>query len=155
MKKRAPKARGAKASAGKKPVSRASGPKARMQLIDPGWAWDDGLPLVEGKRIGPFIYTSGQGAIEPDGKVVGVGDIKAQTRKALENIATVLKAAGADLSDVIKITSYLTNIDDFQEMLKARAEAFGGDPPASTAIVVKSLAFPEMLIEIEAIAIKL
>jgi 2-iminobutanoate/2-iminopropanoate deaminase len=122
--------------------------------IDPGWPWDDKLPYVQGRRVGPFIFTAGQSAIADDGTVVGVGDMKAQTLKAFENIRTVLRKAGADLKDVIKITTYVTDDRLFGEMLEARAEVFGGHPPASTGVIVKALAMPDLMVEIEAIAYK-
>ncbi len=126
----------------------------QVEVIDPGWSWDDKMPFAQGKRVGPFIYTAGQAALEPDGRIAGKGDIKAQTRKTFENIRTVLKLAGADLSDIVKITTYITDESKFNDMLEARAEVFGKNLPASTAVIVKALAFPEMMIEVEAVAIK-
>jgi len=126
----------------------------KTEVLDPGWSWDDRLPYVEGKRVGPFIYTAGQAAVEPDGTIVGKGDIKAQTHKAFENIRAVLKLAGADLSDIVKITTYITDESKFNDMLEARGEVFGEKLPASTAVIVKALALPDMMVEIEAVAIK-
>jgi enamine deaminase RidA (YjgF/YER057c/UK114 family) len=101
-----------------------------------------------------MIFVSGQVAFGPDGQVVGHGDIKAQTHQAFDNVAAVLAKAGAGLKDIVKITSYLTDENTFGQMLEARREVFGAEPPASTAVVVKRLVMPELLIEIEAIAIK-
>src|SRR5277367_829756 len=145
----APKARAAAKSKAKKPAAWPT------TIIDPGWSWDDKLPYAQGKKVGPFIYTAGQSAIESDGTIVGKGDIKAQTHKTFENIRAILRKAGADLQDIVKITTYITNEQDCFKMLEARGEVFGKNLPASTAVVVKALAYPEMMIEIEAVAIKM
>jgi 2-iminobutanoate/2-iminopropanoate deaminase len=143
--------RGGKASAPK--ARRVSASPARRRTVDPGWAWDDRLPLAQGKQIGNTIYVSGQIAYDPDGKLVGEGDMKAQTRQVFENIQRVLESAGSGLVDIVKITTYITDGSKFMDMLAVRSEIFGNDPPASTAVVVAALAFPALLIEVEAIAI--
>lgn len=142
--------RGGKASAPK--ARRVSASPARRRTVDPGWAWDDRLPLAQGKQIGNTIYVSGQIAYDPDGKLVGEGDMKAQTRQVFENIQRVLESAGSGLEDIVKITTYITDGSKFMDMLAVRSEIFGNDPPASTAVVVAALAFPALLIEVEAIA---
>ena len=124
------------------------------RTIDPGWSWDDKLPLAQAKQIGNTIYVSGQVAINADGKLVGKGNIKAQTRQVFRNIKAVLAAAGAKMEHIIKINTYITDASKFMEMLEARGDVFGDSPPASTAVVVAGLAFPDLLIEVEAIAIK-
>jgi reactive intermediate/imine deaminase len=139
-----------------------SAPKARRasvspsprRTIDPGWTWDDRLPLAQGRQIGNTIYVSGQIAYDSSGNLVGEGDIKAQTRQVFENIKSVLESAGSGLKDIVKINSYITDGSKFMDMLAVRSEIFGNDPPASTAVVVQALAFPALLIEVEAIAIK-
>jgi len=124
------------------------------KTIDPGWTWDDGLPLAQARQIGNTIYVSGQVAYDANGNLVGEGDIKAQTRQVFENIKTVLTAAGSGLEDVIKINTYITDQSKFMDMLEVRKEIFGANPPASTAVVVAGLAFPGLLIEVEAVAVK-
>jgi 2-iminobutanoate/2-iminopropanoate deaminase len=136
-----------------------SAPMARQtpvtkKTIDPGWTWDDRLPLAQGRQIGNTIYVSGQVAYDANGNLVGEGDMKAQTRQVFENIKTVLAAAGAGLEDIIKINTYITDQSKFMDMLAVRTEIFGANPPASTAVVVAALAFPGLLIEVEAIAMK-
>ena len=122
--------------------------------IDPGWTWDDRFNLSQGIQIGDSIYVSGQIAIDPEGNVVGKGDMKAQTRQALENVKTVLQAGGASMEDVVKVTVYVTDISRLLETYEVRAEYFPDPPPASTGIEITALAFPDLLIEIEAIAVK-
>ena len=122
--------------------------------IDPGWKWDDNFKMSQGIQIGNAVYTSGQVAMDSDGNVVGEGDMKAQARRALENVKSVLEAAGASMGDVVKITVYVTDIKRLGETHEVRGEFFPDPPPASTGIEVSALAFPGLLIEIEAIAVK-
>jgi len=126
----------------------------KQKTIDPGWAWDDRLPLAQAKQIGNTIYVSGQVAYSPEGKLVGEGDMQAQARQVYENIKVILAAAGAGMEDIIKINTYITDQSKFMDMLAVRSEIFGNNPPASTAVVVAGLAFPGLLIEVEAVAIK-
>jgi 2-iminobutanoate/2-iminopropanoate deaminase len=132
---------------------RVSIPTARRRTVDPGWAWDDRLPLAQGKQIGNTIYVSGQIAYDSNGKLVGEGDMKAQTRQVFDNLKSILESAGSSLKDIVKINTYITDGSKFMDMLAVRSEIFGDDPPASTAVVVAALAFPALLIEVEAIAI--
>ncbi len=122
--------------------------------IDPGWTWDDNFNMSQAIEIGNAIYVSGQVAMDPSGNGVGPGDMKAQTRQALQNVKTVLESAGASMEDVAKITVYMTDISLLRDTHEVRAEFFPDPPPASTGIEVSALAFPGLLIEIEAIAVK-
>ena len=79
--------------------------------------------------------------------------MKVQTRQVFRNIKAVLRAAGAKMEHVVKINTYITDADKFMDMLEARGDIFGDNPPASTAVVVAGLAFPGLLIEVEAIAV--
>ena len=121
--------------------------------IDPGWKWDDNFTMSQAIQIGNAIYVSGQVAVDSEGKVIGKGDMKVQTRQALENVKTVLQAAGATLQDVVKVTVFLTDISRLMETHEVRAQYFSEPVPASTAVEVKALAFPDLLIEIEAVAV--
>lgn len=142
------------AQTAKRPAPKLRQPVLERKTIDPGWTWDDRLPLAQAKQVGNTIYVSGQVAYDANGTLVGEGDMKAQTRQVYENIKTVLTAAGAKLEDVVKINTYITDQSKFMDMLEVRSEIFGANPPASTAVVVAGLAFPGLLIEVEAIAVK-
>jgi reactive intermediate/imine deaminase len=102
---------------------------------------------------GRTIYIAGQVALDRSGKVVGVGDFKAQARQTMENVKLALAAAGAAFEDVVKITTFVTDMSRLQELREIRAEYFGPNPPASTLVQVVRLALPELLIEVEAIAV--
>jgi 2-iminobutanoate/2-iminopropanoate deaminase len=101
---------------------------------------------------GQLLYISGQVARDTNGNVVGTGDMRAQAREVFQNLRQVLQAAGGDLKDLMKITTYITNIEHFPALAEVRSEVFQGELPASTLIVVKSLFHPDFLIEVEGIA---
>ncbi len=124
------------------------------RLIDLGWKWDDSLHISQAIEIGDTVYLSGQVAMDPDGNVVGVGDMRAQTRQVLENVKALLEAAGASMGDVVKIVQYFTDISLVGEAREVRTQFFSDPPPASTGVEVSALAFPELLIEIDVTAIK-
>jgi reactive intermediate/imine deaminase len=108
-------------------------------------------PYSPGTRGGDYVYTAGQVAWNEKGEIVGVGDVRAQTRQVLGNIESILREGGASMSDVLKCNVYLADIRDFQAMNDEFAKAFPTDPPARTTVQA-ALAEKEMLVEIEAIA---
>jgi 2-iminobutanoate/2-iminopropanoate deaminase len=102
---------------------------------------------------GKTIYVSGCGASDENGKLVGRGDVTAQTRKTLDNMKIALAAAGGTLDDVVKVTVYLADVNDRQKVNEVRKEYFKDNKPASTLIEISKFALDGMLIEIEAIAV--
>jgi reactive intermediate/imine deaminase len=119
------------------------------------WTWQDQFGFSQGWRIDDgrsVIFVSGQTAISGEGQVVGAGDFEAQTHQALENLRTVLEAAGASLQEIVKLTVFLTDISKLRDYSRIKAEFIPGPQPASTAVGVSALALPELMIEIEAIA---
>jgi enamine deaminase RidA (YjgF/YER057c/UK114 family) len=105
--------------------------------------------LMSGGRL---LYISGQVAWDASGAIVGKGDAGAQARQVFRNLRGVLQAAGADLPNLMKITTYITKIEDRPAVAAARSEVFAGELPASTLIVVKSLFHPDFLVEVEGVA---
>ncbi len=103
-----------------------------------------------GTRGGDYVYTAGQVAWNDKGEIVGIGDVRTQTRQVLSNVASILREAGASMADVLKCNVYLADIRDFQAMNEEFAKAFPIDPPARTTVQA-ALAEKEMLVEIEAI----
>ena len=105
--------------------------------------------------VGPgrTIYVSGQIAVNQTGQVVGPGDIKTQTRQVFENIRVALGAAGATLDHVVKITVFMTDISQLSGFREVRDSYFTSAPPASSLVEVKGLVRPDLLNEIEAIAV--
>jgi 2-iminobutanoate/2-iminopropanoate deaminase len=102
---------------------------------------------------GKTIYVSGCGASDENGKLIGRGDVAAQTRKTLDNMKIALAAAGGTLDDVVKVTVYLADVNDRQKVNEVRKEYFKDNKPASTLIEISKFALDGMLIEIEAIAV--
>jgi len=105
-------------------------------------------------KHGELMFIAGQVALDGAGNVIGEGDMTAQYRQALENMKTVLASEGADFSDIVKITIFTTDIDEFRKAGNLRSEYFGDSAPASTLVQIERLARPVFLVEIEAIAIK-
>ena len=115
-----------------------------------------GLPAplshyTDAVRFGNILFVSGLTAHDAEGRVVGGTDAAKQTRQILMNLKLVLDAAGATMADVLKVTVFLTNIDDRAAINPVRQEFFGSARPASTLIEVSRLALPEMKVEIEAV----
>ncbi|MBI2303153.1 MAG: RidA family protein [Chloroflexi bacterium] len=104
-------------------------------------------------KVGNMIFISGQVARDKDNPVVGKGDIVAQAEKVYENMGEVLKAAGATFKDVVKMTTYMVNPEDMGKIREVRTRYFGNHRPAATGLVVKRLAHPDFLMEMEAIAV--
>jgi len=103
-------------------------------------------------RKGSIVSVAGMVSSDADGKVVGEGDIRAQTRQTLENMKKALAAAGASFSDVIKTTVFITDFANYKGMNEVYSEYFGQHPPAR-ATVRADLVLPAWLIEIEALAV--
>lgn len=102
---------------------------------------------------GPLLFVSGQVAWDEQGSVVGVGDPAAQARQAFANLSTILGAYGADFSHVVKVTVYVTSLDWFDELSDIREALFTDAPPASAIVQVVSLVQPELVVEVEAVAV--
>ncbi len=118
----------------------------------------EGLPepfshYTDAVRAGDLLFVSGCVALDADGNLVGEGDVVAQTRQVFENIGLCLAAAGASFADVVKVTTFLTNIDDRPAVNEVRKQVFGAAKPASTLVEVSALVRPEFLIEVEAVAV--
>src|SRR5262249_60470452 len=107
------------------------------------------VAVVEGRKT---IFVSGQLARDVNGNVVGKGDMRAQLRQVGENIKAALAAAGATLDDIVKSNTYVTDIDEFFKHVDVRVEYFGA-LPTSTTVEVRRLAHPDLLVEVEVIAV--
>jgi 2-iminobutanoate/2-iminopropanoate deaminase len=108
--------------------------------------------IVEVNGPGKTVYISGQIALDKDGNVVGAGNMKAQAEQVFKNLQSALEAAGAKFSDVVKMNTYITDMDQAPAVREVRARYFGDTTPASTLVQVVRLARPEFLLEIEVIA---
>jgi reactive intermediate/imine deaminase len=109
--------------------------------------------IVEVAGPAKTIYISGQIAYDKEGKVVGAGDMKAQAEQVFKNLQAALDAAGAKFADVVKMNSYITDMSKVEAVRDVRARYFKDATPASTFVEVKGLVRPELLLEIEVIAV--
>ncbi len=102
---------------------------------------------------GELLFISGLVGVDGQGKLVGGGDIVAQARQVFENMRAVLDDAGCRFEDIVKVTVYLTDVDDRPKINPVRQEVFGDARPASTLVEVSRLAIPGAKVEIEAVAL--
>jgi 2-iminobutanoate/2-iminopropanoate deaminase len=102
-------------------------------------------------RFGNLLFVSGLASLDSSGKLVGEGDVVAQTRQIFMNLTRVLDEVGANFSDVLKVTVFLTDVRHRAMINPVRQQFFGHAHPASTLIGVTELAIPGMLVEIEVV----
>ena len=102
---------------------------------------------------GTTLYLAGQLARDADGRTVGVGDIRAQTEQVILNMQKILRAEGGDLRNLVKVTVFVTDMRHFDAISEVRRRYFTGDLPASTIVEVSKLAQPDLMIEIEGVAV--
>jgi enamine deaminase RidA (YjgF/YER057c/UK114 family) len=103
---------------------------------------------------GRTVYVAGQVAFDSTGQLIGAGDFRAQADRVYQNLRRALSAVGGSLQDVVKTTTYITDLKNLQLLREVRAQySRSGSPPANTLLVVSSLARPELMIEVEAVAV--
>ncbi|GAB4106039.1 RidA family protein [Micromonospora taraxaci] len=114
------------------------------------------------KVAGGFVFVSGTSSRRPDNSFAGVEvdelgttnlDIRVQTRTVIENVRDLLRSVGADLTDLVQVTSYLVNMNDFGGYNEVWAEFFDASGPTRTTVAVHQLPHPHLLIEIQAVAL--
>jgi reactive intermediate/imine deaminase len=102
---------------------------------------------------GRTVYVSGQIAFDKEGDVVGVHDFRRQTVQVFDNVKAALAAAGATFDDVVKVTTFITDMKNAPVLREVRAQYFGKNAPAGTLVQITALVIPELMIEVEAIAV--
>ena len=115
------------------------------------------------KRAGDFLFVSGTSARRADNSIAGADvdelgttrlDIRTQTRAVIENVRDILASAGADLNDIVEISTFLVNMNDFAGYNEVYGEYFDHQGPARTTVAVHQLPHPHLLIEMKAVAYK-
>ena len=127
------------------------------RIINP-WSWQDQFGYVQANEVSGAqrtLYCSGVGSVDAEGRPVHAGDMAAQVGLALDNLETVLREAGLGLGDVVRLNYFTTDVDLFFAAYGTTVERLqaAGCRPASTLLGVTRLAYPEMLVEIEATAV--
>lgn len=108
--------------------------------------------IAQGYRVENTIYLSGQVALTLEGDLVGAGDIEAQTKQVFENIAAILATEGSDMRKIVKMTVYLTDMANTAKYSAVKSSFFSAPPPAETLVQVSALPMPELMIEVDVIA---
>jgi enamine deaminase RidA (YjgF/YER057c/UK114 family) len=120
----------------------------------------EGLPVPRGSyslvtisQPGRMVFIAGQTASDPQGNIVGIADARAQTRYVIEKIQRAVEAAGGTMNDVVAMNVFTTDVRYHRDINETRRELLGSNFPASTMVQVVALARPELLLEINAIAV--
>jgi 2-iminobutanoate/2-iminopropanoate deaminase len=120
----------------------------------------EGLPVPRGSyslvavaQPGRMVFIAGQTASDPQGNVVGIADVRAQTRYIIEKIQRAVEAAGGTINDVVAMSVFTTDVRYHRDINEVRREVLGSNFPTSTMVQVVALARPELLLEINATAV--
>ena len=127
--------------------------KIKRNKMFSGTPWEPMMGYARAVQVGDTVYVSGTTGTDPSGKVLAPGDAYAQTVQSIRNIENALKRLGLGLEHVVRTRVYLTQMDRWEEVAKAHVEIFGQIHPATSLIGVSRLVDPEMLVEIEAVAV--
>lgn len=123
------------------------------QTVSSGTEWESRVGYSRAVRVGPHVHVSGTTATDDEGELVSPGDPRRQTERAIGNVTAALEAVGAAMTDVVRTRMYVTDIDEWEQVGAAHAEAFGDIRPATSLVEVNRLVDPDMVVELEAVAV--
>jgi 2-iminobutanoate/2-iminopropanoate deaminase len=125
-----------------------------IEAFDPPGVWSPfgAFSIVTLQADGQIAHLKGQVALDPEGRVVGAGDMRAQTRQVLRNLRAVLASLGGEMGDILSLAHYTTDIEQFMTTGDIRREFFAKPYPATTTVEIRRLYRPELMIEIAGIA---
>ncbi|HUF65570.1 MAG TPA: RidA family protein [Gemmatimonadaceae bacterium] len=124
-----------------------------MERVSSGSSYEPVIGFSRAVKVGRMIAVSGTAPIGADGRTVGAGDAAAQTRRCLEIIIAAIEELGGSVRDVIRTRTYISRVEDWEQIGRAHGEFFSDIRPASTMVKVGGLLDPEWLVEIEADAV--
>ena len=124
-----------------------------MERVSSGSSYEPVIGFSRAVKVGRTIAVSGTAPIGTDGKTIGANDPAAQTRRCLEIIIAAIEQLGGSARDVIRTRTYITRVEDWEQIGRAHGEFFADIRPASTMVKVAGLLDPEWLVEIEADAL--
>lgn len=125
----------------------------KRKRISSGTEWESKVGYSRAVQTGSQVHVSGTTATSDDGDIIGKDDAYKQTQKALQNIEDALRETDASLEDVVRTRMFVTDIDEWEAIGEAHGEVFAGIRPTTSMIEVNRLINPELLVEVEAIAI--
>ena len=102
--------------------------------------------------VGNLVWTAGQIPIDKNGNLVGKGDCVAQTHQVYQNLKAILEGVGSSMDNIIKLNTYIVDVEDAKRIRGIKSQYIQQDPPGSTLVIVEALAYPNLLIEMEAVA---
>jgi 2-iminobutanoate/2-iminopropanoate deaminase len=119
------------------------------KVARPSGPWSMGVKT----KPGELLFIAGAVSLDENGELVGPGDIEAQTHQTMRNFQAVVEAGGMRMSDVVKITTFMLDVTQYEAMARVRSQYLSEPYPASTLVEVTNLLYPNLLVEIDGIAV--